>query len=69
MSEEQKQEQAASAEQPQKSLIKQRDVYPESCCYGCFHIGPRETMPGWLCKDCVEKRAAAKLEKESKKDE
>jgi hypothetical protein len=66
MSEEQ--EQTTPEEQPQKSLIKERPIYPEVCCYGCFHIGPREEMPHWLCSSCTEKRAAAKAEKQAQKD-
>lgn len=58
-----------TSEEPQKSLIKKAAEYPDACCYGCFHIGPREEMPGWLCKECVAKRAAAKAEKEAEKAE
>jgi hypothetical protein len=52
-----------------ESLIKKPAQYAEVCCYGCFKMGPRESMPGWLCADCVAKRAAAKLEKDAEKAE
>jgi hypothetical protein len=60
-----------SVQQPQdesKPLLKSLPVYGDACCYGCFKIRPKAELPQWLCKECVNARAAeAEAKKQAEK--